>query len=192
MKAVLKSGLTAVVCGMVALPAGNARANDIEDFFKRAHRSLVKRHKEIAGAHIGAAAAAAALAPRVGSVDVKIGAAPRHVVVPHGVHVRTVPHRVHICRKIQVKTWVAGYWEETIEQRWVSYRYRQGGYYEDVVVKHWVPGRYEYTWMVDPNCSCRWGTHRYDRGHRGPSYSNPGRHHGRKRHDDGHRDGRRR
>ena len=160
MKAIVKNGLVAIVCGVTALPAGTAQANDIEDFFKRAHRSLVKRHKEIVRAHTGVARAAAAAAPRVRSVSVRVGTPTRTV------YVRPTPSPRHVCRKIKVKTWVQGYWEETVEQRWVSYRHRHGGYYQDIIVKRWVPGYHEYTWEKDPNCSCR-----------RTSYSRHGRHH---------------
>jgi len=167
MKTLMRGSMVTVICGAALLTGSGARANDIEDFFKRAHRSLVKRHKEIARAHVSAAAAVASTAPKLRCVSVTVG----H---PRGY---AVPRRHHVCRKIRVRIWVPGYWEETVEQQWVPYRYRRGGYYQDVVVKHWVPGYYKYVWQVDPNCSCR----RPARGCHGSSHhSRPGHH---ERHD---------
>ena len=159
-KRIIRNGVVMAVCVAAVLPVSTASANDIEDFFKRAHRSMAKRHKEVLRAHVGAASVAAAMAPRLRSVDIRVGS------VPHGINVRAVPNRQHICRKIRVKTWVSGYWQQTVQQRWVSYRHRHGGHYEDVVVKHWVPGHHEYSWQIDSNCSCRAQSRS---GHRGSS-----------------------
>ena len=154
MKAINKGSLTIILL-VFTVSAQVAMGNDIEKFFKRTHRSFKKHHKELVRAHVRATKTVVSARPKV-----RVKSSSRFVR-KKGSHVNAPVRRSHKCRMIKVRVWVAGRYENSVEQRWVENWSdgwcSGGGYYENVTVRRWVSGHHKIVWKKDPNCYCRRG-----------------------------------